>query len=142
MRRGERGANLVELAIVTPLLLLLLAGTVDLGRMWYSWIVVTNAVGEGARYGARQPDNFAGIRTKVTDEIANSGAAAALIGACDVPDPEFANISPSGISPSRMITVRASCEFDLLIPLIEEIVAADGITISNFARARVQGWTP
>lgn len=52
---GERGQTLVEFALVLLLLLLLLAGVVDLGRAFHSYIVITNASREGARYGSRFP---------------------------------------------------------------------------------------
>lgn len=47
--RTERGAAAVEMAIVLPLLLLLLAGVIDLGRLMFSAAEVTNAAREGAR---------------------------------------------------------------------------------------------
>ena len=50
--RSERGAELIEMALVTPILLLLLGGIVDFGFMFRSWEVVTNAAREGARVGA------------------------------------------------------------------------------------------
>lgn len=53
MRRDERGANLVEAALVVPILVLILAGVVDLGRAFSSYIVIANAAREGARAGAR-----------------------------------------------------------------------------------------
>ena len=54
MKRSERGANLVEFAIVLPLLVLILAGLADLGRAFYNYMVITNAAREGAR-GRRAP---------------------------------------------------------------------------------------
>lgn len=54
-RKSERGANLLEMAIVTPILLLLLAGVVDLGRAFYSYVVIANAAREGARVASRLP---------------------------------------------------------------------------------------
>jgi hypothetical protein len=50
-RRSERGAELIEMAIVTPILLLILAGIFDFGFLFRSWQVVTNAAREGARVG-------------------------------------------------------------------------------------------
>jgi len=47
----ERGAALVELAIVLPFLLLLLMGTVELGLLFYNQQVLTNSSREGARSG-------------------------------------------------------------------------------------------
>lgn len=45
----DRGAAAVELAIVFPLLLLIIAGIVDFGRFFLTEIQLTNAVREGAR---------------------------------------------------------------------------------------------
>lgn len=47
--RRERGAAAVEMAIVMPLLLLFVAGIIDLGRLLYVQTMVTNAAREGAR---------------------------------------------------------------------------------------------
>lgn len=79
MRRSERGANLVELAVVTPLLLLLIAGVVDLGRSFQTYIVLTNAAREGARTGARLScySNSATQRVVYRDRIVQATIAAA-----------------------------------------------------------------
>jgi hypothetical protein len=54
--RRDRGAAAVETAIVLPLLLLLIFGLVDFGRMLNAQIVVTEAAREGARAGALGDD--------------------------------------------------------------------------------------
>jgi Flp pilus assembly protein TadG len=56
---AERGAALVELAIVLPFLLALLAGIVEFGLLFYNKQVITNASREGARAGI----------TRTTDDI-------------------------------------------------------------------------
>jgi Flp pilus assembly protein TadG len=76
---GERGSELIEMAIVTPLLLVLVAGVVDFGVLFQRFEVVTNAAREGARIatipGYTQTDvqnrvvaylNAAGITTGYT----------------------------------------------------------------------------
>ena len=50
-KNPERGAALVELAIVLPFLLLLLMGIIELGLLFYNQQVLTNASREGARAG-------------------------------------------------------------------------------------------
>ena len=61
----RRGQSLVELAISLPLLLLLMLGTIDLGRMFFDYIQLRNAAREGAAYGARAPADAAGIEQRV-----------------------------------------------------------------------------
>ena len=50
--RNEKGQSLVELALILPVLVLLLFGTVEFGRTFYSYITVTGAVREGVREAA------------------------------------------------------------------------------------------
>jgi hypothetical protein len=52
-RRGERSQSMVEFAIVAPLLLLLLFGIVDFGRIIYIYVTLNQAVNEGARAAIR-----------------------------------------------------------------------------------------
>jgi Flp pilus assembly protein TadG len=47
--RDARGAELVEFALVLPLLLVLIAGIVDFALLFQAYEVVTNAAREGAR---------------------------------------------------------------------------------------------
>lgn len=49
--RQERGAELIEMALVLPLLMLILLGMIDFGFMFREMNVVTNAAREGARAG-------------------------------------------------------------------------------------------
>ena len=51
--RGEKGAAAVEFAIVLPLLMLLLAGFIDFGWLFYWQHAVSNASRAGARYGVQ-----------------------------------------------------------------------------------------
>jgi Flp pilus assembly protein TadG len=47
--RSERGAEVIEMAIVLPLLLLLIMGIVEFGFIFQRYVVLTNAAVEGAR---------------------------------------------------------------------------------------------
>ena len=48
---GQKGAAAVEFAIVLPMLVLLVFGTIEFGLMFFNKQVVTNASREGARAG-------------------------------------------------------------------------------------------
>jgi len=69
----ERGANLVEFALVLFVLALLMMGVVDFGRAFYSYITITNAAREGARRASRVPDQDGSIEQAVRQEAANNG---------------------------------------------------------------------
>jgi Flp pilus assembly protein TadG len=49
--KSQRGAGLVELSLMMPLLLLLLIGVIDMGRAFYLGIEVADAARAGAMYG-------------------------------------------------------------------------------------------
>lgn len=53
--RSQSGQSLVELALITPILLLLVIGTVEMGRYASLSILVGNAARAGAEYGAQNP---------------------------------------------------------------------------------------
>ena len=56
-RRKLSAQALVEVALVLPIILLLVMGAMDFGRMFYTKIVLTNAAREGANYLAYYPDD-------------------------------------------------------------------------------------
>lgn len=49
--RSSRGQAILELALVLPVLLLLVFGIVEFGRIFHAYLVVTQAAREGARVG-------------------------------------------------------------------------------------------
>lgn len=53
--RSERGQSLIELALTLTLLLILLAGAVDFGRAFFTYVALRDAAQEGANYGAINP---------------------------------------------------------------------------------------
>ena len=46
---------MIELALVTPILLLILAAAADFGRAFYAYIAIENAAKEGALFGSNNP---------------------------------------------------------------------------------------
>ena len=64
--RSERGAELIEFALVFPLLLLSSSGIVDFGFMFQRFEVVTNAAREGARMAVLPGYATADVKTRVS----------------------------------------------------------------------------
>jgi hypothetical protein len=53
MARDDRGTSLLEMALLTPVLLLILLGVIEIGRYAELSIVVANAARAGVQYGAQ-----------------------------------------------------------------------------------------
>jgi Flp pilus assembly protein TadG len=80
-RDRQRGAALIELAVVVTVLSVVVLGTIDFGRIAYTAMALTNASRAGAMYGAQpfKSSDFTGMRN------AASNSASADIGAIDPP---------------------------------------------------------
>jgi Flp pilus assembly protein TadG len=63
--RSERGAALVEAAMVLPILLLISVGIFEFGRAYQTWQVLTNAAREGARTSVLPNGAPASVETRV-----------------------------------------------------------------------------
>ncbi len=76
-RRGlwicERGAELVEFALVFPTLLLVLGGMMDLGLLFQRYEVVTNAAREGARVAALPNYQNSDVQARVAAYMTAAG---------------------------------------------------------------------
>lgn len=57
LHQKKQGQAIMELVLVLPLLLLLVLGAMDFGRMFYTKVVTTNAAREGVNYISRNPDD-------------------------------------------------------------------------------------
>lgn len=67
--RHERGTAAVEFALVIPLLVMLLMGMIWTGLTFSDHLSATNAVREGARYGASADASSSAWATSVRDRI-------------------------------------------------------------------------
>jgi Flp pilus assembly protein TadG len=59
--KENAGTSLIEAALLIPLLLLMLAGAVDLGKACYMAIEVSSAAQSGAEYGVQNPSDTDGM---------------------------------------------------------------------------------
>jgi Flp pilus assembly protein TadG len=73
------GQSLLEVALLTPMLLALLLGAIELGRYAYISILVGNAARAGAAYGAQNlvlSIDTSGIQTAADNDFQNNGQSA------------------------------------------------------------------
>lgn len=54
--KSSPGQSLVEFAVILPVLLLLVMGAIDFGRVYFAYVSVTNGARNGAEYASHGPD--------------------------------------------------------------------------------------
>ncbi|HSJ54992.1 MAG TPA: TadE/TadG family type IV pilus assembly protein [Anaerolineae bacterium] len=104
---GERGQSLVELALMLPFLILLLAVVIDAGRLFDAAIVLVQAAREGARFATIEPSpSVSQIQDLVVQDVVGSGT-----NITHMADFEASNVAV--ILGSTAVTVTVSYDFDL-----------------------------
>ncbi|MEA3339476.1 MAG: TadE/TadG family type IV pilus assembly protein [Chloroflexota bacterium] len=114
-KKKERGQSMLEFALVLPVLLVVLAGVLDLGRLYFSYVAVTDAAGEGASYAAIHPDNTAEIIARAQD---------ATGGLVEIDEDLIQVYYPEDLD--RAIAVDVIYEFTLATPVVGAILP-DGV---------------
>ena len=117
MRRlNVRGAVAAEFALLLPVLLTILFGTIEFGMIMYSRELITNASREGARAGIVQvsPKPTAGtITTIATTYLTGTGISLAQV---TIAVPAF------GGGTGTPVTVTATYRYPWLIPYIPTLL--------------------
>jgi Flp pilus assembly protein TadG len=133
----------VELALLLPVMMLLFAGALDLGRIFYSQITIENAAKEGALEASRNPTSF--DNTKPCDTETNRVLCLVLneakgslyeITAADVsmscsPDP-----CPADPAFGDTVTVNVAGHFTLMTPLLAQVIGPT-VTLSASSTAQL-----
>ncbi|MBN1259754.1 MAG: pilus assembly protein [Anaerolineae bacterium] len=65
--KAQKGQELVEFALVAPVLILLIVAIVEFMLVVLSYNTIANAAREGARYGSIHPSDVAGIEAAARD---------------------------------------------------------------------------
>jgi Flp pilus assembly protein TadG len=95
--RSERGAELVEFALVFPLLLLVTLGIVDFGLMFQRYEVLTNAAREGARVSVLPGYNSPDVIARVNQYLQATSLSAVTVNT-SVGAPQTVAVGPSCIT--------------------------------------------
>jgi Flp pilus assembly protein TadG len=108
--RSERGAELIEFAIIAPILIFIIAGIVDFGMMFRTFEAVTNAAREGARVGVLPGYNPPDVQARVNAYLAASG----LTGARTTNVVNVPVATGAGVFTARAVTVNYTYQFAVL----------------------------
>jgi Flp pilus assembly protein TadG len=143
-RSSEKGSAFVELALFTPVLLLMLVGALDFARVYHADITLSNAAEVGALYGSRSvsaSSDTAGMQTAATNDgkdltsmtaVATNYCACGASGAAQT----CPATSCTGVNPAhRYVRVRTTYTFNTLFP-IPGIPATVPITRTSVIRVQ------
>ncbi|MBM7623014.1 TadE/TadG family type IV pilus assembly protein [Sporohalobacter salinus] len=111
--RRRRGQVLVELALVMPILLLILFGIVEFGRIFHAYLVIANAARVGARKGAITNND-----TEIINAVETAAGHSLDLDSLSI------TISPSsgGRSKGDSLTVEVDYEVDIFAPVIAQLL--------------------
>jgi len=130
--RGRRGQSVVEMAMLMPLLLLLVVGVADLGRAFFSYIVITNASREGARYASHLPADQIGTRQAAVDEAANAGLSPPLA---------VADVTVICANPDRGLPIAVQVTYEMPT-IIGSLIGRPSLTLVSRTEMVIFGLEP
>jgi Flp pilus assembly protein TadG len=108
---GERGQSLVEFALILPVLILLVMGTLDLAMGFRTYIALTNAAREGARWVSIHPTDQAGAEDRIALEADRVGLASSSYQVTYSPD-------KAAYEAGEQVTVTVQHDYELLFGAI------------------------
>lgn len=118
-----------------PILVLLLVGALEFGRVLDGWVLATNAAREGARYGAAGGTD-AVARQKAFEYIALSTAAAR--GDILAPFSGEITVAGAGNTTHGPVQVTVPARVRLHTPLISALFPANPVVVRGSATMRAQ----
>lgn len=113
--RSENGAELVEFALVFPILLVVMLGIIDFGFLFQRYEVLTNAAREGARVAILPGYSDADVAARVNQYLTAGGLTGAAV--VDVEPPQAVPVGSQCIT-LRPVTVAYDYEFVFVGPLV------------------------
>ena len=150
-RRSERGAALVEFALVLPLLLVVIAGIVDFAFLFQRYEVITNAAREGARMASLSSPgtyNDAAVRSHVRSYVM-AGLDMSDLSQVMPTTPDAVQVEnvaltvdlgggDTAIVPARKVTITYKHSFLLLGPMLALINGSWGDTMDIVSTSQMR----
>ena len=115
---------MVEFAIILPVFLLFLLMAIDFGRLFFTYVQVSNAAREAANYGAVQPTDTSGMRARAVQEknsqTQGEGALEPIGTVCKNPAGTVITCASAagGTGAGNILTVTVTQRFSFLTPLV------------------------
>ncbi len=132
-----QGQGLVEFALLLPVLLLILLGTIEWGRIFFIYVNINNAAREGTRYGMVHPTDQNGITNHVTDRLALVSPSDLLMNISYDNGPGTSPISVNQVTTSARVIVTLRYTIQPLTPLMSPFIPG-GLAVTSENRRTIQ----
>jgi hypothetical protein len=123
---SSNGATLVEFALILPLFMLLVMGTIDMGRYMAATASVNTAAREAARYGSAIGENAFSVK-QYLDCQGMIDAGVEYGAGIDFEDSDFAIIIDGGPGD---LSAAAQCEADGTMTILTSVDAGDRVVVT------------
>jgi Flp pilus assembly protein TadG len=134
-RKRETGQSLIEFSLSLVILLTLLAGVFDVGRIFFAYIVIRDAAQEGAVFGSIAPkDNLTTFQTEVEDRV--KAAFTDPTDSSNVPiDITKLNVQTNIIgstcaSPGNGVRVRVEYAVPITMPFLGSVIGSQNMNMA------------
>lgn len=142
-RDSQRGQSIVEVALVLPVALLLLAGAIDMGRLFFARVSIENGAREGAVFAASYPRCDTSARADCSDPVTadwrvrnEATGLSGLTTSFVCFDGSNPRLSVEDCEAGDTYEVTVTDQFDFLTPVLEPILGAS-LTLEATAATRV-----
>ena len=134
-RSRQKGSNLVEGALILLTFLLLLIGIVDFGQVLYFHQVLVERARTGARFGAVNPTNTAGIHNMVVYNTPTASGSAVVGGLTTA----MVNVQNTGnnSNEARVVVTISGYNIQFLSPYIAQSFTNRPIVVAATAEGQV-----
>jgi Flp pilus assembly protein TadG len=120
---SERGQALVEAAMVTPVVLLIMVGIFEVGRAYQTWQVVTNSAREGARAAVVPGADVTTVKALVKKYMTDGQLGSVATATVDVNRTAAIQVNGTSIG-ATLVTVDYPFKFIVLEPVAQLVAGS------------------
>lgn len=122
---AKPGQAIVEFALASLVFLMIVFGTIDLGRAVFTAVTLHNAVREGARYGKVNPTQTGSIQSVVSNSVSKTGSSTSSVSvSCG-----------GGCTSGNTMTVSASISFQAIT---QNLLGISPFTLSSSSKVDIE----
>ncbi len=142
----SRGQSLVEFALILPVMLVLFASALDLGRLFYAQITIRNAAREGAFQAAQTPTSYRDGQP--CDPVTNRVVCRVVLESKD----SFVTVAPADVEVActpdcdrelgHVVSVTVTGHFHLITPVLAFAIPDQDVTLTATAVGHVEVLPP